>query len=59
MKDEKRTYRRLMTNIVQEITALRPDSDAKLKERLNKKFEKYAKKAGFDIQNGATGNQNN
>lgn len=62
MKNEKHTYERLMRNTIAQMAELRPDADAKLRERLNKKFAKYAKKAGVDIrpkQNGITADQNN
>lgn len=58
MKNEKKTYLRLVRNLAQEIAALRPDTDAKLRERLNTKFEKYLRKSGVE-KNGPTGNQNN
>lgn len=59
MKDKKETYLRLAKNMAQEIAALRVDSDAKLRERLNKKFAKYMDRAGFQKQNGPTNNPNN
>lgn len=56
---KKRTYERLLRNIARDMAALRPDAEPARREYLNKKFAKYAEKAGIDLKNGPTGNTNN
>lgn len=56
-KSSQKTYRRLIQNVIQEINQLRPDSEAKLRERLDKKFKKYLHLADPTLlKNGPTRN---
>lgn len=49
----------MLRNIAREMSELRPDTDPVRREYLNKKFAKYAQKAGINLKNGTTQNTNN